>query len=415
MSSDVFQDRTRRLVIALAIVSLVASVVSMVFGEKLVGAPPSPRDSFTYGPLGHRAFFETMQRLGVRMRRFQEGDSRRIAAPVLFIEPDDDSVRFGGSTFELEEVLEDRRDAGRVSIVVLPKWSLGGLGAAVPEAADRIDAIVEATGLALEVDHHGEVDARPTEDEAKDGDEATFRVALPWPQTVRSTELAPWVSTSKGGLVTCDETGLVCVIADPDILHNSNLQRAEHAEFLVRLLRDELEIDELVVDEVFHGHRIGKSLSRELGEWPGILLLVQGMLVAVCALLMGRRRFGVPEEPEAAHGRGPREVIDVAANVLALGQSPASLALAYVEHVLTDVHHRLGLPEAKTLEARASALDAHAKRRRIRPEAEQLLAEARAYAGGTRAPVFPMARRAYQFRWRLLGRPAPDRTKPETP
>ena len=260
MSADVFQDRTRRIVIALAVVSLVASVVSMVFGEKLVGAPPSPRDSFTYGPLGHRAFFETMQRLGVRMRRFQEGDSTHVDAPVLYIEPDDVSVRFGGSTYELEEVLEARREAGRVSIVVLPKWSLGGLGAAVPEAEERVAAIVEATGLDLRVDHHGAVDAHPTEDEAKDGDDAAFRVALPWPQTVRSDELAPWVSTSKGGLVTCDESGYVCVVADPDLLHNFNLQRAEHAGLLVRLLRDELEIDELVVDEVFHGHRVGKSL-----------------------------------------------------------------------------------------------------------------------------------------------------------
>ncbi|HJL30756.1 MAG TPA: hypothetical protein RMI62_16880, partial [Polyangiaceae bacterium LLY-WYZ-15_(1-7)] len=61
---DVFSPRMRRFVLVLLFLSAGAVVATLLYGARLVTPSPGEADSYGGGPLGHRAFAETMEALG---------------------------------------------------------------------------------------------------------------------------------------------------------------------------------------------------------------------------------------------------------------------------------------------------------------------------------------------------------------
>jgi hypothetical protein len=192
----------------------------------------------------------------------------------------------------------------------------------------------------------------------------------------------------------------VFLIADPDLLHNFDIQRADHAAIAHDFVTTVLGADTIVVDEVFHEHIETRSLAQIFAHFPGVLALVHGALVVMVVLLYGRRRFGPPRVEPAPYGRGPREVIEVASGVLASGQSVERLAPRYVEQVILDAHRRLGLTEGKSLAQKAAALDAMLVRRGALPDAVRLLETSQT---ATRETALLLSTRATRLRESLLG------------
>lgn len=408
---DTFTDRTRGIVIALAVVSLFATIGVLVFGRDLASPPAQPRDSYGRGPLGHRAFVETMQALGVHVVRWTRSDYTAVSAPLFVIEPDQpEYTTSDGRRVSLAELCETRSAAGRMTVVVLPKWQFGALGNATPEDAWRVRQVLAGTpfGTAQMIWQRRISSDRETIT-ATSATLGERHLEIPWPQTIVGA--TPLLSGPTGAFIAADATGRTLLISDPDILHNFDIQRADHAAVLRALVSDVLHADTIVVDEVFHEHVETRSLAQIFSHFPGVLALLHGALVILVVLLYGRRRFGPPRLEPTAYGRGPREVIDVAAGVLASGQSVERLAPRYVEQVILDAHRRAGRPEGKTLAQKAAVLDAMLTRRGLLPDAVRLL-ETSQHA--TRDTALGIAKRATQLRESLLGAATkePPRTRP---
>jgi hypothetical protein len=403
---DVFAERTRLIATWIAILSLVATVVAIVWGRKLSSPTPTARDSFSSGPLGHRALFETMKGLGISVVRWQQGDPTEVRGTLFVIEPDAPFVEVDGIEVDLAELIDARLAAGRKTVIVLPKWSQTNAGYAEVEDDTLVDDLIEAVWPGAELRRHGAPDAEPTVQTATGERVHAVRMSLPFPTTINAGDRAALVGPN-GNIVISDAKRLLYVVADADLVHNFNVQREHHALFWSRFVRDELDGAAIVFDETFHGHRHTRSIAEALGEWPGILLLGQAFLVGIAILLMSRVRFGAPIADAVAHGRGPREAITVSAMVLGTGQPLGKLGVAYVEHAIDDLHRRLGLPETGSALGKAKAIDDVAERRGKPRDAEAALEMAhavRSTRGRAAQRAYDAARRIHVHRASLLGR-----------
>ena len=394
-----FSDRARMLVLVVAILSLLGTIGALVFGRQLAPPPAQPRDSYGRGPLGHRAWLETMRGLGVHVVRWTEADYSSVSAPLFFIEPDRAVTEAPGHTLVLADIVNERIEAGRITVLVLPKWTIGMFGSAGPELPSLLRRLLDGTPMGqAELNWPPNISSARVAIDLAPGVLGARHVELPWPQTMNHVTAV--AEGPDGAFIARDATNRFFVVSDPDLLHNFDVQRADHAALSHDFITEVLHADTIVVDEIFHEHIETRTLSELFARFPGILALVHGVLVILIVLLMGRKRFGPPAIEKAAYGRGPREVIEVAAAVLASGQKVEHLAPRYVEHMVLDTHRRLGLTEGKTIAQKASVLDALATRRGLTPDAERLLASA---GSPSRETALLLAARASLFRQSLLG------------
>lgn len=418
----VFSVRVRQIVLAVGIISFLATVVVFLWGGLLVEPEPMQRDSYGRGVLGHRALVEALDEMGFSVTRLRRGRYREVHPPVLFIEPAVKVAQVGQVRYALDRVLKTRGEAGLSSVVVLPKWEPLGrsltndrveaashssveavLRAAFPDAATlpTIIRLGTATG-----------ESTPT---VVEGSLGRFTVDLPHIQgLVAPAGVEVLLGTAAAALVIeVPSTGVV-VVADPDLVHNWNVQRGQNANVLAALIRNRLSTETIFVDEVFHGHGRELSLGEALGSFPAVLLTAHGLVLALLFVVAGMSRFGPPREAPEPYERGPREVIDTAAVVLGAGQPAGRLVADYVEHVLLDLTVRLGIHDAGDAKGRATVIDKVARRRGEPEEATRLLELAWALNVGGKAKgkkvgeALRVARRAHLLRARLLregGRP----------
>jgi hypothetical protein len=339
-TDDVFSRRARRLVFAIAIVSLLGTVAALLFGRRL--APPRAADVDSYGKsaLGHHALGETLERLGVHVVQLRDGRYADVTAPLAFLEPDDDEVLVAGRRFELEQIVADRHELGLPTLVVLGKWR-GGRGSkdVHPASTAALLRVLRAAS--------GDESATVQRSASSDGRSVvmlkgalTARGDVWHPQTAEAGGMEVLLASDRGAVVL--RRGKTVVLTDPDLLSNYNLQRADHALVLRWLVRDVLGTDTLVIDEVFHGHGETPSLAGALGRFPAVLLPVHALVLAFFTLIVGWRRFGPARAAAPPYGRGPAEAIAVGAAVLAVGRAPGRLASDYVERVIQDMASRLG-------------------------------------------------------------------------
>ncbi len=327
---------------------------------------------------------------------------------MLFIEPGA-TARVEGKERRLSDAIEARSEAALPTIVVLPKWNLFA-GAAEPFVSatympvkETLDAVFSREGYSGGAAAKLIADADGQSERELYGVLGTFQVQVPKLQVFTTVPpLATVLLESPYGAVVVAAADGTVVVSDPDLIHNYNFHRADHAALWWTLLAD-YESDTIVIDEVFHGHGKTHSLGRALGEFPSVLLVVHLLLLLLLLVILGSKRFG-PALPPFAHGHGPREAIEVAAHVLADGQPIKPLVEEYVAQVLFDLHERLGLPQKGTLEARAAAIDEVAEHRRHAPEAMKLLHAARALGPKANNEGWRIARAAHTYRQRLLGR-----------
>ncbi len=394
-----FSDRARTLVIVVAMLSLFGTIGALVFGRQFAPPPAEPRDSYGRGALGHRAWLETMRALDVRVVRWTQPDYTNVSAPLFFIEPDRAETEASGQTLRIADIVNERTAAGRITVLVLPKWTIGMIGLVGPELPALLRQLLDGTPLGQAQVHWPPAISRErVAIDTAPGLLGPRHLELPWPQTM--TNATAVVEGPDGAFIARDSTSRFFVISDPDLLHNFDVQRADHAALSRDFISLALHADTIVVDEIFHEHIETRTLSELFARFPGILALAHGGIVILIVLLMGRKRFGPPAVEAAPYGRGPREVIEVAAGVLASGQKVERLAPRYIEHVILDTHRRLGLAEGKTIAQKAVAIDHVAQRRGLTPDAERLLANA---ASASRDTALALANRANRFRASLLG------------
>jgi len=283
--NNIFSSRGSRFLIILAVGLVLLSVILALYGQKNFDTMTNPLNSYHKGSLGHHAFTELMKRFKVHVNRIHQFKIlARAQAPLFFIEP---AVAISHRKYKLTEVIARRLKKGYDSIVVLPKWELVLdpiskvklaklrstvqvkliLNKVLPSLKNRLELFrgnLKSNTLvsSKEVFHsYGSIEAK-----------------IPIPQRIRlkmnnslsseSIQLSPSVQVllgtpdtafvirytpnSEARLVANTKRASVIIVTDPDLLHNFNLQRGEHAVLWWTLARNILQTDTILIDEVFH-------------------------------------------------------------------------------------------------------------------------------------------------------------------
>ena len=454
-SRGIFGDRARRIVLVLIGLSATGTVAAIVFGGRLAPLRATQRDTFGVGPIGHRALAESLGEVGYYVRISTGDRFEGPSAPLLFLEPELDA-RVEGRARTLGDAIRVRREGALPTVVVLPKWDLvvnQQAPRAEPDTLQASHVLEEVLGAERAPDPMqgfgrllggGQDDDSPDVPEASEppgqdpleqalqeiaglhggkgrglsltdggesstlaeGELGSFELVVPRLQVfdVVPSGMTPLLETPAGAVVVGSSDGLI-LVSDPDLSHTFALHRGDHlALWLALLTRLAPESDTVVIDEVFHGHGRVHSLSKALGQFPAVLIVIHALLVILLVLRFGAVRFGSTLElPPREHG--PVAAIATSASVLADGQELRLLARRYVEEVLEDLARHLGV-ELHRPEERALEIDRIAARRGIAPEAVRLLgAAARLPEGRKEAQkaAWTVARAAHTFRERMMG------------
>ena len=441
-------------------VSLLAAVLVSALGADL-GTPSTARPTtFSEGALGHRALFELLaaEGLGVvtRQSRAAMGIGPRCPLVLAEPEPDADARRGAGVRRPVPGGADDpyERDAlarQAAVVLVLPKWRgepdprhpgwvstvellpvtevLGRVErtlGAMPAQGLRLERLAAGggdAGLACRLagadggDAAGAGGARDGTDAGAAGDDGDTvdsgnpAAGGPWTPSV---ELAPaqLIAPNEGlrPVVACRGGWLAALrpasgaapamllIADPDLLNNQGLGRADHAALAVRLLAVELHARGVVFDETIHGYRRAAGLLAEALRLPLLPATLHGLLVAALVLWAGAGRFGKPLPPPRPLAPGKAVLIDNTAELLARGGHVEESLAQYHRYTLQAVAAHLLLPPDLPPAALAARLAQLAPR---------------SPAGGRAGRAGPGELAAIERRMARLGSTAPGRRREE--
>lgn len=327
-----FSRRAIAWIIGLSLASLCLGLLLTAFGQNLTGRPSPGTNTFSYSAIGHRGLAELLRErgLGVLSRRDRlEAAPRRV--PLVLAEPGT------ADGTERARVAALRREAawrGAPLVLVLPKWD----GTADPEhpswiinpvlrSVAEVRRVPAALGMAgLGTAGLGEVritrGAEVGQCSARFGGvPRDFRVDLRPAQLI---ELAPGLDP----VVVCGDKLLVArvsgapvvyLVADPDILNNQGLGRADHAALVYGLLAIGLQARGVVFDETVHGLSRRSGFLAEALRFPLVLAVAQAVLLGVLVVWAGQGRFGKPLPARRGMGDGPEVLIDNTAQLLGQG------------------------------------------------------------------------------------------------
>lgn len=413
-------SRTRIVISIIGCMSLIATILSFTIGEKIApNDPPTGRDTLSQKGLGHKGYMQALAALGFRVQTLHQPEYSQ-SGWVAFLEPEN-SIRVDGTTYELKDVVQKRRDANRPTLVVLPKWlpkgkvdtstavesvmetgvltSVGGAGTTVRKAGS--DFTVQATELLTKTSTQ----------------EFTIHVAKGLQCIDKSAmAMAPVSYDVQGALLVKDDcviayrSGSLVVLAEPDLIHNFAFASEDNMALSLALV---LAIDapkKLGIDEVFHGHARNYSLGAALGTYPLSLFPITALAVAVLLVWAGARRLGLATQEKQLR-RGNEEILYRTAMLLSLGQPAGTTSARAVRAFLRDVGRKLGLhaeshqkknePHATEYTRDVSlalAIDTYAQRRRLAPEARGILEEShriendRAFTAAAGSALYERAR-----------------------
>lgn len=324
-------------------------------------------DSFSRSALGHRALVELVERAGktVFVSRFAPLAELGPEVGFLVLEP---PVTMDGGDLAL--LVSDALDLGSRVVVVLPKrrwlpdpkrpeWiadsrlvpqgeihrMLDDLVGAVEQSLDAAGMPVAATGSLwlrrLDGDPvpGGWVVRAPLAGERPELDQAQVLVPAD-PDDPHGFE--PLAATDAGMLVARHRQLPLVIVSDPDLVATHGLGRGDNAVLALSLLRAGGE-RAWVVDETVHGFERAPALFRGLLEPPLLPVTVHLGLLSLLALWLAVLRFGAPERPAPALGRGSEVLIENTARLLELGRSEPETVARYFYMSLARVAGRLGV------------------------------------------------------------------------
>lgn len=419
----IFSSNARIAILLIALLSLAGSVITALYGEKIVPPPSRDSDSFGKGPLGHKAFVEFFENMGFSVHRLRHDNHETIASPLWFLEPEWKAM-FSDGEVRLDDILIERYHAGLPTVVALPKWKLerdpSGKRRASPVADYKVHRILQAVTLEkilylkVNKDEYAHLTVREKQAEVRGlRNMHAFQVSLPNARTVSLPEDEGFVIAGTRDAALAfrypDEESNLVVLSDPDLLHNFNLHKGEHAAFLYALAENISPSRNLILDEAFHGHSRTRSLGAAMGEYPPVLIVIQASLLGLLCVWAGLKRFGVPIPIPPRRGRGPGEVVSVAASLMSRGKRIDLMVGRYLTDILDDLGARLKITQKGVIKSDRAALakriDTLALRRNEEPFAEDLHQIAQRLAKGRRLgdrAALRYAEKAWKFRTSML-------------
>lgn len=393
----------------------------------LQGDPDGPEasvqaDVFSKSALGHSGLARLLERSGrhVVVDRspfdvWPDADSVTVAA-----EPN--TVREASARMWLERLLSSRE---RVLLVLPKRYGTGDRDGWITSAGDV--PLEEAQAMFDATHARGSVvrESGPMESLEFPGTPVR-RLALSDVQLVRSDDLIPVVGSADGMLVgrlRHDRTGPeatsdadVIVLADPDVIANHGLLRAEHADLaldVIDLFADAG--DTVVFDETLHGFQRQPTLWRALTSFPLSLPLSAAVLATLVAVWSGVVRFGAPAPPPARFGSGRRVLLENTSELLVNAGHVAYLVERQLAHAVTAVARAYHVHADADLEQRLDAATRASEARGARDRPRQLRDRLLEITNGPRArreqarPLLRLADRVHIWKEEVLHGPGTDR------
>lgn len=401
----------KRVLVVFALLGLVATVVALLDSERAEAPRTLGTDTYGEGALGHRAFADVLKELDVHVLVDRRGVHPTADAPVFFIEPLP-SAETDGMDAILIDAIADRRRAGLDSVVVLPKWHPASPEQHNPviridenEAQHVLSSALPESDLVLRREDVDVPETARIREWTVPSSSGKRRVALAERQTLRvhDDRVEVLLGTRRAALIVRTRldsaSGWVYVIADPDLLHNFNLHRGDHAQIFLDLL-EALGTDAVVIDETFHGHAFELTIPGALGSVPAVLVVVHAFGLLLLFLWASARPFG-PEPRPTALPPGNRALLRASARALAATNRGAAHVIGpYVTLVLSEAADQLGVAPNQPIGMRARALDELARRRGLQGGALELLTEVQTLPR-SKHRLLGIARRAHRLRQRL--------------
>jgi hypothetical protein len=399
--NGLFAPRVLPLFIAVGTAAFFCSVFLMLFGDSTRSAG---HDTFSHSAIGHSAFKETLQRLGVpvSVSRFKTLEKTGGANLLMLIEPPTDDI---GSAM--------LRDAKREShvLLVLPKWDaiphwkrrdwIGGI--------DYLDTKPFAH-LVGQFDDDAEIVRSTTADTKPTQNRFGFTPALHKPQFIRSAKLKPLIAYGDDILVGEIKLGnaTLWVLSDPDIIANAGLAMGDNADLAAALIDEQLPLDgSVIIDETIHGFEQSPDLLRAAFELPFLPATVAFALAVLVAILAGISRFGPVQPARPALSPGRAAFLRNVADLIEFGQGGGAVLRRYPRLVLADVAARLRAPATLNEDSLVAWADQRAERLGMTLRMADLRAESDALSGrhGQQQSAATIGRRINQWRQEILHEP----------
>ena len=402
----IFAGRTVAGLVAVGCLSFLAAVALIVAGEDLFPSSTVDANAFSESAIGHKAFIETLQRLGIRVL-VSRSDSAAKATPddlVIVAEP---PVARAEDAY-LRQLLQ----APNV-LLVLPKWL------AAPEFANRrwageverlpvqmVDELLQAAAPAANAEalqgsvtwKPGRFDTKPTLDD---------------PQLMESQRLRPLVDSDQGMLLG-SLTGVsrhLWILSDPDLLSNHGLKRGDNAALAVGIVEAALPAGgTVIVDEVIHGFRRDPNLWRSLLEFPFVFVTLNALATVAILVWAATGRFGAPVPIAAPLKAGKTTLIGNAAGLLRHGGHGGAMLRRYLAVTFGDVARRVHAPADLADATLADWLGRIGKVRQVgfAPAVLQAEAEAAATTPADERRLLQAARNLHRWKQEMLHGPGDD-------
>jgi hypothetical protein len=396
--------------------SLVAAVALAMWSDPRDVVESYKPDTFSRSSLGHQALVALLREQGhpVQISRYESAARARRAGLTMSIEP-----RLGEGDDEPARELGSLMDAARVGLIVLPKR--GGTPSGYEEGyiqsvleVDEADvaAVMQAAavpGMVVRRDVPSEEvlwRCEPTLQALCAPALYDLQLLLPDPS------LVPLIQTDEGVLFAeivpapaPDQRRFV--LADPDLLANHGLHRAQNAALILAMVAYmEPAQGVVLIDEILHGYLQRPTLIRELGRFPLVFATLQFALLALLVLWAGVRRFG-PPLPEAPPSVADKVFsIKNTAELVHVGHHTAHMTRRYLSMTAEAVAQRLGAPAELSQAARVDWLAGIARARGVREDIALIHQEAERLTNHRRARPrewLTLARRVWRWRRAMLG------------
>ena len=359
MNESPFALRTVLILIAVGGCAIAGIVYLSLYGQDF-GEPGTVSPSvYSRSSIGHKAFLETLRRLGVpiQVSRFNSAAKTGDAGLLIVAEPTDNE--------ENDDLLHRLGYLPQV-LLVLPKWQAAP-DSTDPRWAGAIGLLPEEDVLAVYEKVMGKaklvrVGATIILPAARFGG----AVKLARPQYIVDDDLKPLIFGPDGIVLGQYELAgkRLWVLSDPDLLSNQGIDEGENAGIAVAIVQAlEQKGAPVVIDETVHGFGERPELLHKVFQLPYVIVTITGLLAVILVIWAGSLRFGAPQRSEPVLAAGKGSLIRNAADLLSLGQSTGMVLTNYLRLAMGEAMRELRGPNGLDETGQTAWLDVQAQRR----------------------------------------------------
>lgn len=382
-----------------------AAIATFALSLYLMGRPGEPGtdsvgpSTYSRSAIGHAGLADVLQRLGVAVIKSRDNSADKLGKDGVLVLAEPRPTAIG------EPALRALLDA-RAVLLVLPKWtgrasekSPGWLATAEEKPPSQAQWVLNLVAGGGEVVREAQVPAWSTN--LLGGRQPQLETPV---QLMRSAALRPIVGAPAGVLVgELNQKRSVWVLADPDVIANHGIARADNAALALAIINRLRGRDGPVVfDETIHGFVAQPTNPLALlFQFPFVVATAQ--VVAGLALLLWATmaRFGAPQSAPPALSAGRQGLLQNVAQLITFAGHGQVMVRRYVQETVRETAVQLHAPRGLTGQGLAAWLTRVGEARGVTVDCAAVIREVEQLADRRRGDLAPLVRIARDIhRWR---------------